>query len=151
MYINGMYFAFANEEVVVEPVPVERMAPYYHTINSTPPRGFTRVALAGEPLFTSSDVTRYYGNQVTFTAVSDDDVVIAATGNAVTNNVSRFFGAGLMHLDSSGYANDVLFAAVNFEDGGGPEYLLKLPGAQIGFRWIITFGEAEAASSSSSN
>ena len=148
-YINGMYFAFANAEVVLEPVPVQRMARYYHTINSTPPRGFTRVALAGEPLFTSNDITKYNGNQVTFTAVSDNDVVIEAAGNTVINNVTRFFGAGLMHLDAAGYANDILFSAVNFEDGGGPEYLLKLPGAQIGFRWIITFGEGAEGSSSS--
>jgi hypothetical protein len=137
--INGMYMAYENSAPpIVESSPVvTRAASYYHTTGSTDPRGFVRVPTVSQPDFTSSD-PKYNNNQVTFVAISDSNVVIPDGGNAVTDGTSQFYGAALLHLAPTGYADDILFAAATFSDSGPSEFE-KIAGAQLGVRWTVEF------------
>ena len=148
--VNGMYFQFTNGTPNEVPVPPERQASYYHTTGSTAPKGFTRVPLLGRPEFVSTDVTKYNGNQLTVVAVSDDNVVVPDPGNEIQDNQTNFVGAALANLDESDYANDTLFAAISFAfESNMPVYIEKIPNAQIGLRWDITFRPPGTSSSSS--
>jgi len=137
--INGMYMAYENSvPPIVEATPaVTRAASYYHTTGSTDPRGFVRVPTISQPAIASSD-PKYNGNQVTFVGISDSNVVIPDGTNSVTDGTSQFYGAALLFLDPAGFANDILFSAVTFDDIGPSEFE-KIAGAQLGVRWVITF------------
>ena len=137
--INGMYMAYENSvPPIVETTPlVTRAASYYHTTGSTNPKGFVRVPTISQPSFVASD-PKYNGNQITFVGISDSNVVILDAGNAVADGTSQFYGAALLFLDPAGYANDILFSAVTFDDIGPSEFE-KIAGAQLGVRWTLTF------------
>jgi hypothetical protein len=137
--INGMYMAYENSAPpIVEATPlVTRAANYYHTTGSADPRGFVRVPTISQPAFAASD-PKYNGNQITFVGISNSNVVIPDGGNAVADGTSQFYGAALLHLSPAGYASDILFSAVTFDDIGPSEFV-KIAGAQLGLRWTLTF------------
>jgi hypothetical protein len=145
VFVNGMYFAYTNGAVAEPPVPAERTASYYHTTGSVNPKGFVRVPTIAEPSFASSD-TPFAHNQVTVVAVSDSNVVVPDPGNEVTDNVSQFYGAGLLFLEPSSFLNDILFSAVNFASP-----ITKVANAQIGVRWTLTFKPVDFVPSSFSS
>jgi hypothetical protein len=146
LVLNGMYFAFTNGVVSEAPVPPERTANYYQTTGSVSPKGFVRVPTIAEPSFGTSDPVKFAHNRVVVVAVSDTNVVVPDFGNSVTDNVSKFYGAGLLALDPNSFTDDILFSAVNFDSP-----LTKVANAQIGVRWTLTFNPTEAESSSSSS
>ena len=119
-------------------MPPERLASWYATTGSVAPMGFVRVPLIGTPAYATTDAGRYVNNRVSFTAISDGRVCVPDTGNEMTDGVSKFYGAALAYLGDT-YAQDVLFSAVNFVDTTGAESYLKIPNAQLGVRWFLSF------------
>jgi len=145
--VNGMYLEFSNDATVpADDIPPERQASWYPATGSVPPLGFVRVPLVGEPAYASTDPTRYLNNRVSFTAISDGRVCVPARGNEMTDNVTKFYGAALAYLGNA-YTNDVLFSAVNFHDAVGTDYFLKIPNAQVGVRWFLSFYGSSGGSS----
>jgi hypothetical protein len=142
IYINGMYMAYENTAGVVSPAAVtaDRVAMDYQTTYSAGTLGFVRSANIAQPSFDTSDDTLYATNQVAFVAISTSDQAVDSGSNDVTDGLSQFYGAALAFLDPNDMENDILFAAVNFEDiAGAADQIEKIAGAQIGIRWTITF------------
>jgi len=148
--INGMYMVFTNGVVPSDVIPPERRANWYQTTASAPPMGFVRVPLVGAPSFDAIEPSRYLNNIVSFTAIADNNVCVPATGNEIQDGVSKFFGVALAWL-APAFAQDVLFSAANFRDTTGADYYLKIPNAQVGTRWIVTFHPCGGGSSEGSS
>lgn len=145
-YINGMYLAYTNGVVATSPVGYDYTTGWFQTIWNSSERGFVRVPLAAQPSYGTSDSTLYTENQARFTSISTNAPAIAVSGNEIQDNITKYCMGGLCWLDTSGYGNDILFAAVAFEEPTGTDNfsLTKLPNAQIGMRWTITFETDEA-------
>jgi len=143
--LNGMYFPFTNGLVSEPPVPVERTADHYHTLGSISPKGFVRAPTLAEPSFRSTDTSKFNNNQIILVAISDTNVVVPDPGNELIDGVSQFYGSALLALDPDSFLQDILFSADNFVSP-----VPKIPNAQIGVRWRVTFKAPAAVSSSSS-
>jgi len=145
-YINGMYLAYTNGVVDTSPVGYDYTAGWFQTVWNSSERGFVRVPLAAQPAYRTSDATLFDENRVGFTSISTGVVAIPVAGNEIQDNITKFCMGGLTWLSPDGYGSDVLFAAVAFEEPTGSDNfsLTKLPNAQIGMRWTITFETDEA-------
>jgi hypothetical protein len=137
VFVNGMYLNFTNSPggtPPFDPVTVDRTADLYQSAGSVSPLGVVRVPTLSEPEFSTSDNTKYNNNQVRFTAISDTNVLNDDTAAELIDGVSNFYGASLLYLDPNDPTNDLLLAAVNFDD-----FIVKVANAQIGVRWTLTF------------
>jgi hypothetical protein len=138
LFVNGMYLNFTNSPGATppfDPVTVDRTAELYQTSGSIAPLGVVRVPTLAQPEFSTSDNTKYNGNQVRFTAISDSNVLNdPGPAASLIDGVSNFYGAALLYLDPEDLTQDLLLAAVNFDD-----FVVKVANAQIGVRWTLTF------------
>ena len=139
LVINGMYFAYDNNGVpYTDPTPPkERTASFYHN-DGGGTRNFVRVPTLAQPSFESTDPA-YNGNKALFVAITAGAGVLAGAGNILTDGTSQFYGAAIGWLHPSDYQQDILYAAVSFDDLAGPSHFEKIAGAQLGIRWGLYF------------
>lgn len=144
--VDGVYFIYTNSGTV-SAAPFDyatkaadlRVAPWTDALN-----GFTRNALAGNPIYSSSDVAKYNSNRVSFTALASAVPAVPVAGNEVIGGTTRFYAACLV---SRGQAieDDMLYAGVAFEELTGQDNssLLKQANATVGIRWTLTYETSE--------
>jgi hypothetical protein len=131
--VNGMYMEYKNDAIGVGPsVTRDRDASYYTSLSGD--YGYCRVpTISG---VTSSSGADYEGNEITFVAITDGTY----GGGALTDGVSRFYGAGLISSPAwSDPSSDRLFSALNFEASSVLTPVIKAANAQFGVRWKIRF------------
>jgi hypothetical protein len=134
LYINGMYFAYDNAGVpYTDPTPPkERTASFYHS-DGGGTRNFVRVPTLALPSYAATDPA-YNSNKAIFVGITSGAGVLAGAGNVLTDGLSQFYGAGIGWLHATDYQQDILYAAVSFDDLG-PSHFEKIAGAQLGLRW----------------
>jgi len=137
--INGMYFAYDNSGTPYTDVtpPVERTASFYHS-DGGGTRNFVRVPTLSRPSYDVTDPA-YNNNKAIFVGITSGAGVLSGAGNILTDGTSQFYGAGIGFLDSDDYNEDILYAAVSFNDLAGPSHFEKIAGAQLGIRWGLFF------------
>lgn len=139
LVINGMYFAYDNNGApYTDPTPPkERTASFYHN-DGGGTRNFVRVPTLARPSYAAADPA-YNHNKAIFVGITSGAGVLSGAGNILTDGTSQFYGAGIGFLDSTDYNEDILYAAVSFDDLAGPSHFEKIAGAQLGIRWGLFF------------
>jgi len=143
--INGMYMAYTNGAVSTTDTEYTDTASSVVAAWSNSTDGVVRVPLIANPSFSTSDGAKYTQNQAIFTALSDTTPVVPGAGNAVTDSTSKFYAAGLIYRHPDGYADDLLFSVINFDDITltPDDSITKLANVRIGMHWTITMDTTE--------
>lgn len=139
LVINGMYFAYDNNGTpYTDPTPPkERTASFYHS-DGGGTRNFVRVPTLARPSYSVTDPA-YNHNKAIFVGITSGAGVLSGAGNVLTDGTSQFYGAGIGWLHATDYNEDILYAAVSFDDLAGPSHFEKIAGAQLGIRWGLFF------------
>lgn len=139
LVINGMYFAYDNDgSPYTDPTPPkERTASFYHS-DGGGTRNFVRVPTLARPSYDATDPA-YNHNKAIFVGITAGAGVLSGASNILTDGTSQFYGAGIGWLHPTDYNEDILYAAVSFDDLAGSSHFEKIAGAQLGIRWGLFF------------
>lgn len=133
MYLEFENLASPGDPIVAPTYDRTSDVSYYSNLSS--PRDFLRVPLTLQPTLSSSDDSKYHGNQVTFFGISSDNVGENGLAFMHTVNSTVFGGALCASPVADTQANDVIVSRTYWEANG----VLKQQNHQIGVQWTLRF------------
>lgn len=135
---GAMYFEYENTAgapVIPSPTRAEDINYYLDTLQLSATKDYVRVPLVVPAGFSTSDSTKYAGNQATFFAITSG--AVGTHGRAFTNAAnSKVYGVALAATPTPAqYTSDLLWS--RSYDGFDP--VPKEDGYQIGAQYLIRF------------
>jgi hypothetical protein len=135
--VNGMYIEYTNSTPVEPTIPVTRTTSYYQNLSS--PFGYVRIRTLSQPIYTTSDASKYQSNVVTLLGVTDGT---SQAGASIIDGTSQFISLALVSMPELGeVSTDTLVSAAAIKDGSGTfSPITKLANSQLGFKWSLELG-----------
>lgn len=138
--VNGMYVEYTNNSPIEPVIPLDRTPAYYRALAS--PFGYTRFKTTSQPVFTTSDASKYTSNVITLMGVTDGT---SAGGAPIIDGTSRFISLALVSIpsieDETDSSGDCLVSAASLSNGSSFTPITKLANSQLGFQWSLKLGD----------
>ena len=135
--VNGMYIEYMNGTPTQPVIPLDRTPSYYEALAD--PYGYVRIRTLSQPVFSSSDSTKYSSNTVTLLGVTDGT---SAGGASIIDGTTKFTSLALVAIpDISDRTQDTLVSGAPIMDGSTFAPITKLANSQLGFKWSLKLGD----------